>query len=151
MYAKLSTAKSANRQCKKLAHTQTPLHASAKNPFINPEKNFYGCQQSAHKYYSLIWLALGLGLVIGLLCRLGLVLRSGSSRCYSVRTANSLRMHYIAVCMDCNVVHPDAICSPCLVFIQYTYSILSFFLSAMPPKDLVPFSYIYTPHKKTLF
>jgi len=27
-------------------------------------------------------------------------------------TANSLRMHYIAVHVDCNVVHPGAICSP---------------------------------------
>ena len=26
--------------------------------------------------------------------------------------ANSLRMHYIAVHADCNVVHPEAVCSP---------------------------------------
>jgi len=27
------------------------------------------------------------------------------------RTANSLRMHYIAVRADCNIVHPEITCS----------------------------------------
>jgi len=42
--------------------------------FINPEKSYYWCQQSAHKYYSLVGLGLELSLVLGLLCQLGLLL-----------------------------------------------------------------------------
>ena len=44
-------------------------------------------------------------------------------------------MHYIAVRTDCNVVHPEAICSRCLVFIR-TLLFLSF---CYAPKDLAFF------------
>ena len=51
----LSTATSANvgfsQVVQLLAPPQTPLTRVAENiPFINSEKNYYGCQQCAHKY-----------------------------------------------------------------------------------------------------
>ena len=43
----------------------TPNPADAdKIPFINSEKNYSGCQQSAHKYYGLVGLGAGLGLAL---------------------------------------------------------------------------------------
>jgi len=63
-----------------------------------------------------------------------------------MQTANSLSMHYIAVRTDCNVVHPEAICSLCLVFIC-TLLFLSF---CYAPKRPSPFL-LYIPHKKPLF
>ena len=60
--------------------------------------------------------------------------------------ANSLRMHYIAVHTDCNVKHPEAICSSlCLVFIR-TLLFLSF---CYAPKRPSPVYYIY-PTKNPL-
>ena len=53
----------------------TPLQ---KIPFINAKQPFNGCQQSAHKYCSLVGLGLEFGLVLVLLCQLGVVLRLGS-------------------------------------------------------------------------
>ena len=58
----------------------------------------------------------------------------------------------IAIRADCNVVHPEAICSPCHViwaldqsiydWQSSLYVLFCFFLSAVPPKGLAPFSYI---------
>jgi len=69
----------------KIRPSHEPYHAPPwKVPLIYAEKSFNECQQSAHKYYGLLGLGLGLGLwfglglVLGLLCQLGLVLRLGS-------------------------------------------------------------------------
>ena len=55
----------------------------------------------------------------------------------------SVRMHYIAVHTACNVVHPEVICNPCLVFIRT----LLFLCFCYAPKRPSLFSYM-CPHKK---
>jgi len=82
VYAKLSTAKSANMYCKNCPHHEPRFASLAKNSFYTfGKKTFYGCQQSAHKYYSLVGLELCLALGSVLVYCVGLgyiVLRLGS-------------------------------------------------------------------------
>jgi len=52
----LSTAKSANVGFSQIVHFSAPptdpakAPGAEKSPFINSEKNYFGCQKRAHKY-----------------------------------------------------------------------------------------------------